>query len=68
MPTKKSLAACPSGRRAGWAVRWFDSLVLNEVPVVTTNSTRSARSGRSTKEREHKIKSVISRGLPRLIS
>ncbi len=29
-----SLAACPSGRRAGWAVRWFDSYVLNEVPDV----------------------------------
>jgi hypothetical protein len=29
-----SLAACPSGRRDGWAVRRFDSLVLNEVPDV----------------------------------
>ena len=31
-PQKISLAACPSGRRAGWAVRRFDSLVLSEVP------------------------------------
>ena len=31
MPTKDFLAACPSGRRAGWAVRRFDSLVLSEV-------------------------------------
>jgi hypothetical protein len=29
-----SLAACSSGRRAGWAVRRFDSLVLSEVPGV----------------------------------
>ncbi len=34
MPTKKSLAACLSKRRAGWAVRQFDSLVLSEVPDV----------------------------------
>ena len=33
-PQKISLAACPSGRRAGWAVRRFDSLVLSEVPNV----------------------------------
>ncbi len=26
MPQKISLAACPSGRRAGWAVRRFDFL------------------------------------------
>ncbi len=32
MPTKNSLAACPSGRHAGWAVRRFHSLVLSEVP------------------------------------
>ena len=31
-PQKNSLAACPSGRRAGWAVRLFDSLVLSEIP------------------------------------
>ncbi len=31
-PQYISLAACPSGRRAGWAMRWFDWLVLNEVP------------------------------------
>ncbi len=28
------LAACPSGRRAGWAVHRFDLLVLSEVPGV----------------------------------
>ena len=33
-PQYISLAACPSGRRAGWAVRRFDSLVLSEVPDV----------------------------------
>ncbi len=31
---KFSLAACPSGRRAGWAVRRFGSLVLSEIPGV----------------------------------
>ncbi len=25
-------AACPSGRRAGWAIRRYDSLVLSDVP------------------------------------
>jgi hypothetical protein len=29
-----ALAACSSGRRAGWAVHRFDSLVLSEVPGV----------------------------------
>ena len=33
-PHDISLASCPSGRRAGWAVRRFDSLVLSEVPNV----------------------------------
>ncbi len=33
-PHNISLASCPSGRRSGWAVRRFDSLVLNEVPDV----------------------------------
>jgi hypothetical protein len=33
-PEYISLAACPSGRRAGWAVRRFDWLVFNEVPDV----------------------------------
>ena len=28
------LASCPSGRRSGWAVRRFDSLVLSEVSDV----------------------------------
>ncbi len=32
-PHNISLASCPSGRRSGWAVRRFDSLVLSEVPV-----------------------------------
>ncbi len=34
MPRNISLASCPSGRRTGWVVRRFDSLVLNEVPDV----------------------------------
>ena len=29
-----SLASCDSGRRSGWAVRRFDSLVLSKVPDV----------------------------------
>jgi hypothetical protein len=33
-PNKFSLVASPSGRRAGWAVRRFDSLVRSEVPDV----------------------------------
>ena len=33
-PHDISLASCPSGRRSGWAVRRFDSLVLSEVPDV----------------------------------
>jgi hypothetical protein len=33
-PHTFAIAACPSGRRAGWAVRRFDSLVLSEVPGV----------------------------------
>ncbi len=33
-PHNTSLASCPSGRRSGWAVRRFNSLVLNEVPDV----------------------------------
>ncbi len=33
-PHNISLASCPSERRSGWAVRQFDSLVLNEVPDV----------------------------------
>ena len=35
-PLNTSLAACPSGRRSGWAVRRFDSLVLSEVPDVVS--------------------------------
>jgi hypothetical protein len=34
MPSKTALAACSSGRRAGWAVRRFELPVLNEVPGV----------------------------------
>jgi hypothetical protein len=34
MPTKVLLAACTSGRRAGWEMRRFDSLVLSEIPDV----------------------------------
>jgi hypothetical protein len=33
-PDNISLASCPSGRRSGWAVRRFDSLVLNKVADV----------------------------------
>jgi hypothetical protein len=33
-PHNISLASCPSGRRSGWTVRRFDSLVLSEVPDV----------------------------------
>ncbi len=33
-PHNISLASCSSGRRFGWAVRRFNSLVLNEVPDV----------------------------------
>jgi hypothetical protein len=33
-PQYTSLAACPSGRRAGWSVRRFDLLVLSEAPDV----------------------------------
>ena len=33
-PSTFALAACSSGRRAAWAVRRFDSLVLSEVPGV----------------------------------
>ncbi len=33
-PHNISLESCTSGRRSGWAVRRFDSLVLNEVPDV----------------------------------
>jgi hypothetical protein len=33
-PKNISLAAGPSGRCAGWAVRRFDSLVVSEVPDV----------------------------------
>jgi hypothetical protein len=34
MPTYVALAACSSGRRAIWAVRRFDPLMLSEVPGV----------------------------------
>ncbi len=34
MPRIIFLKSCPSERRSGWAVRRFDSLVLNEVPGV----------------------------------
>ncbi len=33
-PHTPALAACSSGRRAGWAVRWFDPLILSDVPGV----------------------------------